>query len=90
MTDWELITSQIKIAMQAVEDAHSAGQALKAEPTPEKLTAFQKQMLDLAKDLTDIEYFMEHEDLIFSDDMADVLSEVFTGKLAPYRKSTRG
>ncbi len=90
MTDWDLITSQIVKAMEAVEDAHLAGKALQDEPTPEKLSEFKKQMSDLANDLKEIQYFMEHEDLVFSDDIADVLSEMFTGKPAPYRKSLRG
>ncbi len=89
MTDWELISSQIQRAMAAVEDAHMVSQALRDEPTPEKLTKFQKKMGELARELDNIEYFLEHEDMVFSDDVSDVLSEIFTGKPAPYRKTHR-
>ncbi len=90
MTDWELITAQIKKAMSAVEDAHEAGKALKDDPSPERLGEFQKQMADLSKDLESIEYFLEHEDWVLTDDISDVLSEAFSGKPAPFRKTTRG
>jgi len=90
MTDWDLITSQIMKAMAAVEVAHLAGKALQDDPTLEKLSEFKEQMSDLANDLEEIKYFMEHEDLVFSDDVADALSQMFTGKPAPYRKYMRG
>lgn len=89
MTDWELISAQIHRAMEAVDEAHAASSALREKPSASTLDVFQEKMGELCKHLQALKYRMEHEDIVFSDEVVDALSELFTGHDAPYRKSPR-
>lgn len=89
MTDWELISAQIHRAMDAVDEAHAASTALREQPSTSTLDAFQEKMNKLSEHLQALKYSMNHEDIIFSDEVVDTLSEIFSGHEAPYRKSPR-
>ena len=87
MTDWDRITSQIDQAISALDEAHQAGRALRAKTTPENLDVFQKQMRTLSEHLKHFQYIMDHQDEVFGDDIADALSELWSGGVAPYHKT---
>jgi hypothetical protein len=89
MTDWELISAQIHRAMEAVDEAHEASNSLRKKPSAETLDNFQEKMRHLCEHLQDLKYNMNHEDIVFSDEVVDALSEIFSGHEAPYRKSPR-
>jgi hypothetical protein len=89
MTDWEMISEQIHQAMEAVDKAHAASNALRKQPSAATLDVFQEQMGKLCDHLQALKYRMNHEDIVFSDEVVDAMSKIFTGHEAPYRKSPR-
>lgn len=84
MTDWELITSQIERALTALDQAQQAGQTLRQQTTVENLDLFQQQMHSLTEHLEHFRYIMEHQDEVFADDLADALSDLWSGQPSAY------
>jgi hypothetical protein len=89
MTDWELISEQIHQAMEAIDEAHAASTALREKPSVPALDELQEKMKKLCEHLQALKYNMNHEDIVFADEVVDTLSEIFSGHEAPYRKSPR-
>lgn len=87
MTDWDRITTDIQQAMQAVNQANKASEALREQPDREHLENFQEQIRTLYLELQNIQYMMSHEDEFFNDEVADAMSKLFTGKPAPWHKA---
>ena len=87
MTDWDQISTDIQQAMTALHDADQASKSLLEQPDQERIQTFQEKMRALYLDLKKIQYVLDHEDIFFSDGVADALSNLFTGKPAPWHKA---
>lgn len=86
MTDWDLITEQIQNAMQAVDRAHEASENLRNHTTPEAFDTFKAQMQELCEHLSSLKKVMEHSSTYSMDELVDVLSQMYSGKPAAYRR----
>lgn len=89
MTDWDLITEYIHNAMQAVDEAHEVSQELRQNATPETFDQFRAQMEELTEHLTKLQTVLENQEAFALDEMADWLSEAFTGNVSEYRRTPR-
>jgi hypothetical protein len=89
MTDWDLMTENIRNAMQALDEAQRARQVLHAQPTPDKFDAFRSEMQELIDHLTSLQTVLNNEESFAVDELADWLSQVFTGHRADYRHTPR-
>lgn len=85
MTDWDLITEYIHNAMEAVDQAHEATEELRKQATPETFDAFRIQMEELTDHLSKLQTVLKNEEAYAVDELADWLSQVFTGKRTEYR-----
>lgn len=89
MTDWDLITEYIQNAMQAVDKAHEASNGLREKATPETFDQFRLQMQELTEHLTKLQSVLDNQEAFALDQMADWLSEAFSGKRSDYRRTPR-
>lgn len=89
MTDWDLIVENIQKAMQAVDQAHEASQNLRNEVTPETFDEFKAHMQELCDHLSALKNAMEHSSTYTMDELVDVLSQMYSGKPAAYRRTQR-
>lgn len=89
MTDWDLMKEYIQNAMQAVDQAHAAGEQLRNHATPEHLDAFKAQMEELYSHLRTLKQALEHESTYSMDELIDMLSEMFSGQPAAFRRTQR-
>ncbi|MBI5295740.1 MAG: hypothetical protein HY869_09710 [Chloroflexi bacterium] len=89
MTDWDMMTENIRNAMQAMDEAQRARQALLEQPTPDKFDAFRAEMQELTEHLTQLQTVLADEESFAVDELADWLSQVFTGHRAEYRHTPR-
>ena len=87
MTDWDLIIEYMQSAMQAVDQAHEAGENLRNHTTPETFDEFRDHMEELCSHLRALKNVLEHGSTYAMDELIDALSEMFSGKPAAYRKS---
>jgi len=87
MTDWDLITEQIRNAMQAVDRAHEASENLRNHTTPETFDEFKSKMQTLSEHLSALKDIMEHSSTYTMDELVDALSQMSTGKPAAYRRT---
>lgn len=76
MTDWELMVERIRNAMQAVENAHTAANQLRAEKNHKNMHEFREHMLALADELETIKHILDNEDIYAQDEFAEVLTQV--------------
>ncbi len=70
MTDRDLMVERIHAAMQAVEQAHTAGEELKKSADSEKLDAFRARMLELEQHLELMKEILTHEATYTMDEVA--------------------
>lgn len=89
MTDWDLMTENIRNAMQAMDDAQHAREALHTQPTPDQFDAFRAQMQELTEHLTNLQIVLNDEEDFAMDELTDWLSTVFTGHRAEFRHTPR-
>jgi hypothetical protein len=89
MTDWDMMTENIRNAMQALDEAQKAKDALRSQPTPDKFDAFRSEMQELTEHLTKLQTVLKNEESFVVDELADWLSQVFTGHRADYRHTPR-
>jgi hypothetical protein len=89
MTDWDMMTENIRNAMQAMDEAQQARQALLEQPTPDKFDAFRTEMQELTEHLAQLQTVLNNEESFAVDELADWLSQVFTGHRADYRHTPR-
>ena len=87
MTDWDLIVERIQNAMQAVDQAHEAGENLRNEATPETFDEFKANMQELCEHLSALKSAMEHSSTYTMDELVDALSQMSSGKPAAYRRT---
>jgi hypothetical protein len=89
MTDWDQIVEYIHNAMQAVDQAHEAGENLRNHVSPETFDEFKMHMQELCNHLSALKNAMEHSSTYTMDEMVDVLSRMYSGKPAAYRRTHR-
>ena len=89
MTDWNMMTENIRNAMQALDEAQRAREDLHTQPTPDKFDAFRAEMQELIEHLTQLQSVLANEEKFAVDELADWLSSVFTGHRAEYRQTPR-
>jgi hypothetical protein len=89
MTDWNMMTENIRNAMERMDEAQKAREALHAQPTPDKFDAFRAQMQELIEHLTKLQTVLNNEESFAVYEFNDWLSKVFTGHRAEYRHSPR-
>lgn len=89
MTDWDLMKEYIQNAMQAVDQAHAASEKLRNHTTPEHFDEFKEQMETLCTHLRALKQALEYESAYSMDDLIDLLSEIFSGRPAAYRRTQR-
>lgn len=89
MTDWDLMTEYIHNAMTAVDQAYAASQQLRNHASPEAFEDFRAQLLELTEHLTDLQTVLNNQEAFALDEIADWLSQAFTGTPSPYRRTPR-
>lgn len=87
MTDWELISEQIHRAMEQVDSAQQASEALKSDVNAENLDAFTLELNKLLERLTSMQFALEHSGQYSMDEVIGTLSELLSGKPVKYRRS---
>jgi len=86
MTDWNLMVERIQNAMQALEKAHEAKDALKSQANGETLTKFQVEMKELEEHLRLMKQILEHEDTYSMDEIAEALGRTLNRERSSYRR----
>ena len=89
MTDWDLMVEYIQRAMDAVDRAHEVGSELREKVTPETLDEFRMQVAELTEHLTKLQAVLNNQEAFALDQLADWLSEAFTGNPSDYRRTPR-
>jgi hypothetical protein len=89
MTDWDLITGYIRNAMEAVDRAHEVVNGLREKPTAETLDQFRLEMEVLIERLTRLQTVLDNQEAFALDEVADWLSQAFTGQPSEYRRTPR-
>ncbi len=86
MTDWNLMVERIQNAMQALEKAHQAKQALEGQANGETLTQFQVEMKQLEEELRLMKQILENEDTYSMDEIAAALGHTLNKERSSYRR----
>ena len=89
MTDWNQIVENIQNAMQAVDQAHEASENLRKHVSPDTFDEFKAHMQELCEHLSALKNAMEHSSDYTMDELVDVLSQMYSGKPAAYRRTQR-
>ena len=89
MTDWDLMVEYIQQAMEGVDKAHKATQELREKATPEALDQFQRQVAELKEHLTKLQTVLDNQEAFALDELADWLSQAFSGQRSDYRRTPR-
>ncbi len=89
MTDWDLMVEYIQRAMDVVEKAHQATDELRENATPETLDEFREKLNELTEHLTKLQMVLNNQEAFALDEMADMLSNAFTGNPSDYRRTPR-
>jgi hypothetical protein len=89
MTDWDLMVEYIQRAMDALDKAHEAKNELRENVTPETFDEFRAQMDDLVEHLTNLQTVLNNQEAFALDEMADWLSQSFSGNPSEYRRTPR-
>jgi hypothetical protein len=89
MTDWNLMTENIRNAMQVVDKAHAASRQLRENASLETFDNFRAQMEELSKRLAELQTVLNHQEAFALDELADWLSKAFTANPSPYRRTPR-
>jgi hypothetical protein len=89
MSDLTLIAEDILNAMQAVEEAHNATQALREKNNHAAFDAFRAKMIELHDHLSKLKMVLDNEEAFAMDELMDAMSKVYSGHRADYRKTPR-
>ena len=89
MTDWDLMTEYIHNAMHVVDKAHTASRQLRENANLETFDNFRAQLQELTEHLVELQTVLNNQEAFALDELADWLSQAFTGKLSPYRRTPR-
>src|SRR5512141_971967 len=89
MTDWDLMVEYIQRAMDAVDKAHEVTSELRENATPEALDQFRIEIDELTEHLVKLQTVLNNQEAFALDELADWLSEAFTGNPSDYRRTSR-
>lgn len=89
MTDWDEITENIHLAMEALDQAHRASQELQQAANHKTFEAFRLRMQELQEHLRKLKSVLDNEEAYAMDDLMDALSKVYSGHLADHRRTQR-
>jgi phage terminase Nu1 subunit (DNA packaging protein) len=89
MTDWDLMVGYIQQAMEGVDKAHEATRELREKASPETLDQFQRQVAELKEHLTKLQTVLDNQEAFALDELADWLSQAFSGHPSDYRRTPR-
>ena len=89
MSDLTLIAEDILNAMQAMDEAYHATQALREKTDYVAFSTFRNKMSELEERLTKLKIVLDNEEAFAMDELADALSMVNTGHRVEYRKTPR-
>lgn len=89
MTDWDQMVEYIQRAMEAVDKAHDASKELRERATPATIDQFRERMNELTEHLTRLQTVLNNQEAFALDEMADWLSNAFTGNPSEYRRTPR-
>ncbi len=89
MTDWNLMVERIQNAMQSLDKAHEAKEALKSQVNGEALSRFQAEMKELERHLRLMKQILEHEADYSMDEIADALGHTLNKERESYRRIPR-
>jgi len=89
MSDITLIAEDILNAMQAMDEAYHATQALREKTDHVAFDTFRTKMSELEERLTKLKMVLDNEEAFAMDELADALSMANTGHRAEYRKTPR-
>ena len=89
MTDWDLMVETIRPAMEALDQAHQASQDLRESATPETFDQFRGHIAGLTEHLTQLQTVLNNQEAFALDEMADWLSQAFSGIPSDYRRTPR-
>lgn len=89
MTDWDLMVERIQNAMQALDKAHQAKEALKKQTNGETLTKFQVEIKELEQHLRLMKQILEHEADYSMDEIADALGHMLNRETESYHRIPR-
>lgn len=87
MTDWDEIVTNIQNAMLAVDKAHEAGNNLRNHASADTIDEFKTHMENLYAHLNDLTKILDHISTYSMDELVDVLSQMYSGKPAAYRRT---
>ncbi len=89
MAEWDAMAEDIRRALQAVEQACKAGEALKSQPSAQSLRQYQKSLQLLQNTLGTLQHLLTHETTVLGDEINDLLAKLLSGEPAPYRPTPR-
>ncbi len=89
MTDWERMTEEIRRAMEAVDAAHKASEALQSNANGETLDAFHQEIQRLQAELKSLDWLLKHPGSVQMDELALQVREWLEGKREGYRRSPK-
>lgn len=89
MTDWERMTEEIRRAMEAVDSAQKASEALQSNANGETLDAFHREVRRLQEELKSLDWVLKHPGSIQMDELALQVREWLEGKHEGYRRAPK-
>jgi hypothetical protein len=89
MTDWDLIVENMQNALQAIDQAHTASENLRNHVSTDTFDEFNTHMQELCERLSSLKKAIEHSSTYSMDELVDVLSQIYSGKPAAYRRTQR-
>lgn len=89
MTDWDLMVEYIQRAMDALDKANEAKNDLRQNVTPATFDRFREQMNELSEHLANLQMVLNNQEAFALDEVADWLSQAFTGNPSDYRRTPR-
>jgi len=89
MSDLTLFAEDILNAMQAMDEAYHATQALREKTDHVAFDTFRTKMSALEERLTKLKMVLDNEEAFAMDELADALSMANTGHRVEYRKTPR-
>ncbi len=83
------MVEHIQRAMEGVDKAHEATRELREKVTPETIDQFQQEVEELKEHLTKLQTVLDNQEAFALDELADWLSQAFSGRHSDYRRTPR-
>lgn len=86
MSELEEIGEAIQNAMRLIEQTQEAGEQLRNHTSRENLDEFRRKALELQEELAHLQQVLQRESTYSLDELIDLLSRLFSGHPASYRR----